>query len=286
MATGKGLGKGLNLIFNAGMTEQEVSGENPVKSIRISEIEPNPGQPRHNFDQISLEELAQSIRENGVITPLTLRKNGDKYQIIAGERRWRASRLAGLKEVPAHVIEADDRTAFALGLIENLQRQDLDPMEEAAGYKTLMEEYGMTQEQAAERVGKSRPAVANALRLLQLPEHIAALVSDRELSAGHGRAVLSLKDPVKQDKLVQLILQDNLSVREAEKLAAQLQKESPEKVKAPKDIYVAQLEKDMTGFTGHKITISQKPKKGKLTIEYYGNQDLEAICEALKKIKN
>ena len=286
MATGKGLGKGLNLIFNAGMTEQEVSGENPVKSIRISEIEPNPGQPRHNFDQISLEELAQSIRENGVITPLTLRKNGDKYQIIAGERRWRASRLAGLKEVPAHVIEADDRTAFALGLIENLQRQDLDPMEEAAGYKTLMEEYGMTQEQAAERVGKSRPAVANALWLLQLPEHIAALVSDRELSAGHGRAVLSLKDPVKQDKLVQLILQDNLSVREAEKLAAQLQKESPEKVKAPKDIYVAQLEKDMTGFTGHKITISQKPKKGKLTIEYYGNQDLEAICEALKKIKN
>ena len=286
MATGKGLGKGLNLIFNAGMTEQEVSGENPVKSIRISEIEPNPGQPRHNFDQISLEELAQSIRENGVITPLTLRKNGEKYQIIAGERRWRASRLAGLKEVPAHVIEADDRTAFALGLIENLQRQDLDPMEEAAGYKTLMEEYGMTQEQAAERVGKSRPAVANALRLLQLPEHIAALVSDRELSAGHGRAVLSLKDPVKQDKLVQLILQDNLSVREAEKLAAQLQKETPEKVKAPKDIYVAQLEKDMTGFTGHKITISHKPKKGKLTIEYYGNQDLEAICEALKKIKN
>ena len=286
MATGKGLGKGLNLIFNAGMTEQEVSGENPVKSIRISEIEPNPGQPRHNFDQISLEELAQSIRENGVITPLTLRKNGEKYQIIAGERRWRASRLAGLKEVPAHVIEADDRTAFALGLIENLQRQDLDPMEEAAGYKTLMEEYGMTQEQAAERVGKSRPAVANALRLLQLPEHIAALVSDRELSAGHGRAVLSLKDPVKQDKLVQLILQDNLSVREAEKLAAQLQKEAPEKVKAPKDIYVAQLEKDMTGFTGHKVTISHKPKKGKLTIEYYGNQDLEAICEALKKIKN
>ena len=286
MANGKGLGKGLNLIFNAGMTEQEVSGENPVKSIRISEIEPNPGQPRHNFDQISLEELAQSIRENGVITPLTLRKNGEKYQIIAGERRWRASRVAGLKEVPAHVIEADDRTAFALGLIENLQRQDLDPMEEAAGYKTLMEEYGMTQEQAAQRVGKSRPAVANALRLLQLPEHIAALVSDRELSAGHGRAVLSLKDPVKQDKLVQLILQDNLSVREAEKLAAQLQKEAPEKVKAQKDIYVAQLEKDMTGFTGHKITISHKPKKGKLTIEYYGNQDLEAICEALKKIKN
>ena len=285
MATGKGLGKGLNLIFNAGMTEETVNGENPVKSIRISEIEPNPGQPRHNFDPIALEELAQSIRENGVITPLTLRKTGEKYQIIAGERRWRASRLAGLKEVPAHVIEADDRTAFALGLIENLQRQDLDPMEEAAGYRTLMEEYGMTQEQAGERVGKSRPAVANALRLLQLPEHIAALVSDRELSAGHGRAVLSLKDPVKQDKLVQLILQDNLSVREAEKLAAQLQKDAPEKEKPHKDIYVAQLEKDMSGWTGHKVTIAHKPKKGKLTIEYYGNQDLEAICEALKKIK-
>jgi len=285
MATGKGLGKGLNLIFNSGMTEEPAAAENPVKSIRISEIEPNPGQPRHNFDQISLEELAQSIRENGVITPLTLRKKGEKYQIIAGERRWRASRLAGLREVPAHVIEADDRTAFALGLIENLQRQDLDPMEEAAGYKTLMEEYGMTQEQAAERVGKSRPAVANALRLLQLPEHIAALVSDRELSAGHGRAVLSLKDPVKQDKLVQLILQDNLSVREAEKLAAQLQKDAPEREKPEKDIYVAQLEKDMTGLTGHKVTIRHKPKKGKLTIEYYGNQDLEAICEALKRIK-
>ena len=286
MATGKGLGKGLNLIFNSGMTEEPVSSENPVKSIRISEIEPNPGQPRHNFDQIALEELAQSIRENGVITPLTLRKAGEKYQIIAGERRWRASRLAGLKEVPAHVIEADDRTAFALGLIENLQRQDLDPMEEAAGYRTLMEDYGMTQEQAAERVGKSRPAVANALRLLQLPEHIAALVSDRELSAGHGRAVLSLKDPVQQDKLVQAILQDNLSVREAEKLAAKLQKDAPEAEKPQKDIYVAQLEKDMSGWTGHKVTIRHKPKKGKLTIEYYGNQDLEAICEALKKIKN
>ena len=285
MATGKGLGKGLNLIFNSGMTEEPISSENPVKSIRMSEIEPNPGQPRHNFDQIALEELAQSIRENGVITPLTLRKAGEKYQIIAGERRWRASRLAGLKEVPAHVIEADDRTAFALGLIENLQRQDLDPMEEAAGYKTLMEDYGMTQEQAAERVGKSRPAVANALRLLQLPEHIAALVSDRELSAGHGRAVLSLKDPVQQDKLVQAILQDNLSVREAEKLAAKLQKDAPESEKPQKDIYVAQLEKDMSGWTGHKVTIRHKPKKGKLTIEYYGNQDLEAICEALKKIK-
>ena len=188
MAKGKGLGRGLEAIF-----AEEVPAQNVPTGIRLSDIEPNPRQPRRDFDPAALEELAQSIRENGVITPITLRKTGDTYQIIAGERRWRASRLAGRTEIPAIVLDVDENTAYALALIENLQREDLNPMEEAEGYRRLTQELGMTQEQAAARVGRSRPAVANALRLLTLPQPVAALLRDKQLSAGHARALLPLE---------------------------------------------------------------------------------------------
>ena len=280
MAKGKGLGRGLEAIF-----AEEVPVQNTPVGIRLSEIEPNPRQPRQDFDPAALEDLAQSIRENGIITPITLRKTGDTYQIIAGERRWRASRLAGLHEIPAIVLDVDEQTAYALALIENLQREDLNPMEEAEGYRRLTQELGLTQEQAAQRVGISRPAVANALRLLTLPKAVAGLLRDKQLSAGHARALLPLEREEVMLKAAQIILEQQLSVRQTETLVKELQKEPKEKPQKTSDIYVQDLERAMTSLIGHKITIKHGEKKGKITIEYYGNEDLEAVCEALKGIR-
>ena len=280
MAKGKGLGKGLNAIF-----AEELPVENNPVGIRLSSIEPNPRQPRQDFDIAALEELAQSIRENGVITPITLRKTGETYQIIAGERRWRASRLAGLTEIPAIVLDVDEDTAYALALIENLQREDLNPMEEAEGYRRLTQELGLTQEQAAQRVGRSRPAVANALRLLTLPKPVAALLREKQLSAGHARALLPLEREEVMLKAAHTILEQQLSVRQTESLVKQLTKTPAEKPEKTPDIYVQDLERAMASLTGHKITIQPGAKKGKITIEYYGNEDLEAVCEALKGIR-
>ena len=280
MAKGKGLGRGLEAIF-----AEEVPAENTPVGIRLSDIEPNPRQPRQDFDPIALEDLAQSIRENGVITPITLRKTGDTYQIIAGERRWRASRLAGLTEIPAVVLDVDENTAYALALIENLQREDLNPMEEAEGYRRLTQELGLTQEQAAQRVGRSRPAVANALRLLSLPKSVETLLREKQLSAGHSRALLPLEREEVMLKAAQTILEQQLSVRQTEALVKQLQKQPADKPEKTPDIYVQDLERAMASITGHKITIRHGEKKGKITIEYYGNEDLEAVCEALKGIR-
>ena len=280
MAKGKGLGRGLEAIF-----AEEVPAENTPVGIRLSEIEPNPRQPRQDFDPVALEELAQSIRENGIITPITLRKTGDTYQIIAGERRWRASRLAGLTEIPAIVLDVDENTAYALALIENLQREDLNPMEEAEGYRRLTQELGLTQEQAAQRVGRSRPAVANALRLLSLPKSVGTLLREKQLSAGHARALLPLEREEVMLKAAHTILEQQLSVRQTEALVKQLQKAPADKPEKTPDIYVQDLERAMAAFTGHKITIRHGAKKGKITIEYYGNEDLEAVCEALKGIR-
>ena len=281
MAKGKGLGRGLEAIF----AEEVPAAQNTPVGIRLSEIEPNPRQPRQDFDILALEELAQSIRENGVITPITLRKTGDTYQIIAGERRWRASRLAGLTEIPAIVLDVDEDAAYALALIENLQREDLNPMEEAEGYRRLTQELGLTQEQAAQRVGRSRPAVANALRLLSLPKSVETLLRDKQLSAGHARALLPLEREEVMLNAAQTILEQQLSVRQTEMLVKQLQKEPKEKPPKTPDIYVQDLERAMASLTGHKITIKHGEKKGKITIEYYGNEDLEAVCEALKGIR-
>ena len=281
MAKGKGLGRGLEAIF----AEEVPAAQNTPVGIRLSEIEPNPRQPRQDFDMLALGELAQSIRENGVITPITLRKTGDTYQIIAGERRWRASRLAGLTEIPAIVLDVDEDAAYALALIENLQREDLNPMEEAEGYRRLTQELGLTQEQAAQRVGRSRPAVANALRLLTLPKSVETLLRDKQLSAGHARALLPLEREEVMLNAAQTILEQQLSVRQTEMLVKQLQKEPKEKPPKTPDIYVQDLERAMASLTGHKITIKHGEKKGKITIEYYGNEDLEAVCEALKGIR-
>ena len=280
MAKAKGLGRGLDALFG----DEQASSAAP-QGIRLSDIEPNPRQPRQDFDPAALEELAQSIRENGVITPITLRKTGDTYQIIAGERRWRASRMAGLHEIPAVVLDVDENTAYALALIENLQREDLNPMEEAEGYRRLTQELGLTQEQAARRVGISRPAVANALRLLSLPKAVAALLRDKEISAGHARALLPLEDPERMEQAAKTVIGQQLSVRQTELLVKRLlsqPKDAPEK---QPDIYVADLERAMESLTGHRIAIQPGAKKGRVVIEYYGNEDLEAVCDALKSIK-
>ena len=280
MAKAKGLGRGLDALFG----DEQAPSAAP-QGIRLSDIEPNPRQPRQDFDPAALEELAQSIRENGVITPITLRKTGDTYQIIAGERRWRASRMAGLHEIPAVVLDVDENTAYALALIENLQREDLNPMEEAEGYRRLTQELGLTQEQAARRVGISRPAVANALRLLSLPKAVAALLRDKEISAGHARALLPLEDPERMEQAAKTVIGQQLSVRQTELLVKRLlsqPKDAPEK---QPDIYVADLERAMEALTGHRIAIQPGAKKGRVVIEYYGNEDLEAVCDALKSIK-
>ena len=282
MAKGKGLGRGLDALIP---TEANDPSKAPV-GVRLSDIEPNPRQPRQDFDAAALEELAQSIRENGVITPITLRKTGDTYQIIAGERRWRASRMAGLHEIPAIVLDVDEQTGYALALIENLQREDLNPREEAEGYRRLIQELGLTQEQAAQRVGVSRPAVANALRLLNLPVSVSALLREKTLSAGHARALLPLETPERMEQAAAVILEQQLSVRQTEALVKQLLKAPRQaKEKAP-DIYVRDLERSMSALTGHRITIRHGAKKGTLTIEYYGNDDLDAVCQALRSVQD
>lgn len=277
----RGLGRGLGALiddFSAPETQQEVT------RLPLQKVEPNPNQPRRRFDEEELQSLADSIAEHGILQPLAVRAmEGGFYQIIAGERRWRAARLAGLKEVPVVVVEADDRTVMELALIENLQRQDLNPMEEAEGYRVLTEEYGLTQEQAAARVGKSRPAVANALRLLALPEDVRSLVEKGELSAGHARAVLSLPTPARQRAAAQKILTLRLSVRQAEAMCKRLaaEEKKPEPAKRPAVNYIAECEKALTRRLDRKVRIVNGKRKGRFELEFYGEEDLQRLYEAL-----
>lgn len=282
MTTGKGLGKGLNAIFR-----DEAAAEESVKGLRLSDVEPNKDQPRHDFDAEKLSDLAESIKQHGVITPITVRRTGDTYQIIAGERRWRAARMAGLSEIPAIVLEADEKKTFELALIENLQREDLNPIEEAEGYFTLIERMGLTQSEASERIGRSRSAIANSIRLLALPEEIKEMLSAGELTAGHARALLPLESEKKIKEAAAQVVLKELSVRETEELVKSKLKEPKEATKKSDmaAIYIKKLEQDMSSSTGHRISIKHGAKKGKLTIEYYGNEDLEKVCEALKNIK-
>ena len=287
MTTGKGLGKGFNAKgLNAIFRDEEVQEES-VKGIRISEIEPNKDQPRHDFDAEKLSELAESIKQHGVITPITVRRTGETYQIIAGERRWRASRMAGLTTIPAIVLDADETKTFELALIENLQRENLNPVEEAEGYFTLIERMGLTQSEASERIGRSRSAIANSLRLLSLPEEIKEMLSAGELTAGHARALLPLESEKKIKEAAAAVVLKELSVRETEDLVKTLLKTPKETVKKSDmtAIYIKKLEDDMSQSTGHRISIKHGAKRGKLTIEYYGNEDLEKVCDALKNIK-
>ena len=285
MASQKGLGKGLGALF--GDLPPAEAAETPNRSLPIQKIEPNPQQPRRHFDPEELQALADSIARHGVIQPLAVRAVGNGYyQIIAGERRWRAARMAGLQEIPAVIVEADDQQAAELALIENLQRQDLNPVEEAMGYRRLLEEYGMTQEQAAERVGKSRPTVANALRLLALPEDLLEMVADGRLSPGHARAVLTVKDEARQREAAQKIAALQLSVRQAELLCRNMGREKPP-VPAASPLavdYLARCEKQLSRRLGRGVKITNGKRKGHLDLEFYGPDDLERLLEALQKL--
>ena len=276
-----GLGRGLNALLGDPVLQDQ--GEGSV-SLPISQVEPGLNQPRKRFDPEALAELADSIREHGIIQPLTVRRlSSGYYQIIAGERRWRAAKQAGLDEVPAVIIEADDRKVMEIGLIENLQREDLNPAEEARGYQVLMTEYGMTQEQVAQRMGKSRPAVTNALRLLNLPEDLMALVEEGKLSAGHARALLGAPTPALQRQGARAVLDKGLSVRQTEALVKALQKEKKPKVRSEDmlAIYLADLEKNLGSQLGRKVHIQHRGKKGKLELEYYSEDDLETLLRLL-----
>ncbi len=281
----RGMGKGLGALLG-----EEFSMDTPasLSTLPVSQIETCAGQPRRIFDEEKLQELAESIREHGIIQPLTVRKlSSGYYQIIAGERRWRAAKLAGLYEVPVSIIEADDRKAMELAMIENLQREDLNPMEEAEGYRCLVELYDMTQEQAAQRVGKSRSAVANAMRLLQLNQDIRLLVENEDLSAGHARALLPLPADL-QNEAVKSILANALSVRQTEQLVKRLlsQQEKPEKEQPdPYAVnYVAEAERELSTRMGRACHIIQGKKKGRIEIEYYDTDDLNNLLEALHTI--
>ena len=286
MASQKGLGRGLGALL--GDFDQDAAEDSAYKLLPLHRVEPNPDQPRQDFDEEELAALAESIRVHGVLQPLTVRETGGGYyQIIAGERRWRASRMAGLTDVPAIVIEADDRKAKELALIENLQRQDLNSVEEALGYQSLMNEFGLTQEEAAQRVGKSRPAVANALRLLTLDEKVLDMLRAGDLTAGHAKAILMLKSEKKQLEAAQKIANLGLSVRQAELLCKNMSKEQAEK-KEPATFqvdYVKECEKSLSKHLGRGVKIVNGKRKGRFELEFYGQDDLQTLLDALMKIQ-
>lgn len=286
MAKEKGSGRGLDAIFIDNYEDENVSaGEK--STLRLSEIEPDPTQPRTVFEHQALEELASSIANHGLIQPIVVRQgNNGFYRIIAGERRWRASKMAGLTTVPVIIIDADDRKAAELSLIENLQRENLNPIEEAAAYKALIEEYDLTQEEVATRLGKSRPAVANTMRLLNLPEDVIKLVKDKQLSAGHARALLGVSDTEIAVSLANDTVKKDLSVRQLEDLVDKIKKKqnSPEVREEPETAevnYIADLEKRVTKHIGRLFKIHTKGKKKKIEIEYSDERDLESLIQKL-----
>ena len=286
MASQKGLGRGLGALL--GDFDQEITEKSPYQLLPIHKIEPNRSQPRQDFDEEELQSLSESIAIHGVLQPLTVRQlPSGYYQIIAGERRWRAARMAGLSEVPVVVIEADDKKTMELALIENLQRQDLNPVEEALGYRTLMEEYGLTQEETSQRVGKSRSAVANALRLLSMNEELLEKVRCGELSPGHARAVLSVKNEKKQKEAAQKIIALGLSVRQAELLCKNLSKEPEPKKEAPVFAvnYIGECEKNLSKHLGRGVKIVNGKRKGRFELEFYGDEDLQNLLDALMSLK-
>lgn len=285
MASSKGLGKGLGALL--GDFSDEITEKSPYQLLPIYKVEPNPDQPRRDFDEEELQALSESIAVHGIIQPLTVREMANGYyQIIAGERRWRAARLANLAEVPAIVMEADDRKVTELALIENLQRQDLNPIEEALGYQKLVDDFGITKEEASQRVGKSRSAVSNAMRLLSLPAPIIDMLREGKLTAGHARAILTVANEKKQLEAAQKISALGLSVRQAELLCRNMSKETPKK-EEPVTLavdYVAECEKSLSKHLGRGVKIINGKKKGKFELEFYGQDDLQALLDALMKI--
>jgi ParB family chromosome partitioning protein len=277
----KGLGTGLGALFgNAAASDVQ----NDFEYVPIQQVEPRQEQPRSVFEQGKIDELADSISEHGLLQPLTVRALGDgRYQIIAGERRWRAARIAGLGEVPVRIVVADDKRALELALVENLQREDLSPVEEARGFKVLMDDFGMTQEEVSQRVSKSRPAVANALRLLALPGELLGLVSNGELQAGSARALLPLKNDKKIITAAKIAVKNDLSVREVEALVKKLSKEKSERGKkqSTEVDYVLDAQNRLTEALGRRVTIKHSRGRGKIEIEYYDDDDFNTLFDAL-----
>ena len=286
----KGLGKGMGALFGEETMREEPSSQ---QKLPITKIEPRRGQPREHFDQERLQELAESIEKHGMIQPITVRpmENG-YYQIIAGERRWRAARLAGLKEVPVSIMEADEQTTTELALIENLQREDLNPIEEARGYKKLMDHFALTQEQVAERVGKSRPVITNAMRLLKLSDGAAVLVESGELSLSHARAILEVAEPQAQTSLALLAVRDGLSVRQVTELVKKMNAK-PRKAREKKNPrlgedgidYMSELEAELSRRMGRRVRIDAGQDEGCVKIDYYSKADFERLIEALRDVK-
>ena len=279
MAKKTGLGKGLSELFIDNATE-ELGSSSAVK-LKLSEIEPNKNQPRKNFDEEALAELSHSIELHGVLQPLVVRPMPDgSYQLVAGERRWRASRLAGLTEVPVVIKELTDAQVAEIALVENLQREDLDPIEEALGYKELAEKFDYTQEEISNFVGASRPAIANALRLLTLPEEVIALVSKKELSAGHARALLTLEDDKAKIELAKLVIKEDISVRETERLARKQIKVEPTGKKTKKrNPYYDEVEIALSDVLQRKVRVTKSTKKGAIEIEFFDDEDLKKLIK-------
>ena len=281
MASQKGLGKGLGALL--GDFTEEYGEKSPYQLLPIYKVEPNADQPRRDFDDEELQALADSIEVHGILQPLTVRElSNGYYQIIAGERRWRAARLANLSEVPAVIIEADDRKAMELALIENLQRQDLNPVEEALGYQALIGEYGLTQEETAKQVGKSRPAVANALRLLALCPEVLEKLKTGEITAGHARAILTLKTEKQQLEACRKIIALSLSVRQTETLCKNMLKQPVQKEEPVFQVnYVAECEKQLSKHLGRGVKIVNGKRKGRFELEFYGQDDLQNLLDKL-----
>ena len=283
----KGLGMGLDALFGEDLTPHEPeSGE--TTTLPIAKIEPRADQPRKHFDEQALLDLSESIEKHGLIQPITVRPlDSGYYQIIAGERRWRAARKAGLDAVPVHIITADEQKAMEMALVENLQREDLNPIEEALGYQTLQNEYGLTQEAVAKTVGRSRPAVANAMRLLSLSEPVRELVESGMLSAGHARTLLPLNDPEQQLDAANAVIAKDLSVRRTEALVADLLKQQTEKAKKSKPLsvdYLAECARELEQTLGRRVRMTQSRKGGRIELEYYDADDREALLAALKQL--
>ena len=285
----KGLGTGLEALFAEDVTlEENRDDDSEITRLPVTKIEPRSDQPRRHFDEEALQELAESIEKHGMIQPITVRPQASGYyQIIAGERRWRAARKAGLETVPVHILTVDEQKAMEMALVENLQREDLNPIEEAQGYETLQQAYGMTQEEVAQSVGKSRPAVANAMRLLMLSEPVRRMVETGVLSAGHARALLPLEHPDVQRNVAETVIKKKLSVRRTEALVDSLLKE-PELQDKPKRCvtvdYLGECARTLENALGRRVRMQQGRKVGKIELEYYGDDDREALIEALQKL--
>lgn len=285
----KGLGRGLGALIKENPVIEEAVATVPngaVTELKIVDVEPNKGQPRKDFDEEALEALSESIKEHGVIQPiLVIKSNNGFYKIIAGERRWRAAKMAGLKKIPAIIKEYDDVKAYEVSLIENLQREDLNPIEESLGYKKLIDEFLLTQEQIAKRVSKSRSAVANSLRLLTLPDEVVGLIEDKKLSTGHAKVLLSASDKKFIIETAKMVVEKQISVRELEKIIKLENKPQPKEKKEDLNLKLAilELEKRASEMIGSKVKISGGKNKGKIEIEYFGNDDLERIINLLGK---